>query len=385
MASVLCSQVRAYLGAVSSGQHPTPDSDLWKSLLAHGVVSGTPGDTTVTPVGVHVLRELSLRAYRTDSMPLETVAQHLDRVLTDLDHVARTAEYFLAELGPVTPPEVTPLLRPVAVSLANRRGSPEELAEEFRNAWGSVEVMGGAASDRLLAAELLNASDADIESVYAPMMVTVTKVRDKFGPKAPAVSVAALLNLHLKPDGTAALSEYYTLQPSVGSHKAAALLAALAGPPATALARRNVLLKAISGGAPSPSPDAQLAASYLAAVGADPVAIAPRVAQLQAGLAKRFPQPLAASAILADVTALAPTEIVDWIDKAESLLRSRKMAPTPGELSALATIMVHDLPPDEFSTTLGSRPSHAPVISLPALTALHSWVYRPLVKLSATA
>ncbi|MCI4331882.1 MAG: hypothetical protein L3K19_08595, partial [Thermoplasmata archaeon] len=195
MANVNCGQVRAYLSGLMAGTPVLPDPGVWDTLLAHGAVTGSASAPELTPVGRHVLSELQIRASRVDAMPLDVVAGQLGRVLEDLDHVARTAEYFLAELGPLTPPDAIVLLRPVAVALANRRETPEELAQEFRNTWGSVEVMGGHAADRLLAAELLTASSAPIETMYAPMMNTVSKIREAVGNGTPAVATAAILHI----------------------------------------------------------------------------------------------------------------------------------------------------------------------------------------------
>ncbi|HKV90790.1 MAG TPA: hypothetical protein VJQ43_06315, partial [Thermoplasmata archaeon] len=156
--------VRTYLSSLASGR---PDSrappEVWESLVRNGAVEGSPDSPTLTDVGRHVLSELEVRASRTDPLPLDSVAQQLNRVGADLENVAKSASYFLAELGPVVPIEALPLLRMVAVGLANRRETPEEIAEAFRNIWGSVEVMGGDARDRLLAAELLDAEGASIE------------------------------------------------------------------------------------------------------------------------------------------------------------------------------------------------------------------------------
>ena len=145
------------------------------------------GDTAtaqLTEVGAHVLQELELRASRVDGMALDEFAGQLGRVYSDLDSVAHTSEYFLADLGPIVPPEALSRLRPVGRT-GQPAETPEELAQEFRAIWGGTEVMGGDARDRLMAAELLHAAQASMEEIYSPMMTTSITVRETAGPRAP--------------------------------------------------------------------------------------------------------------------------------------------------------------------------------------------------------
>lgn len=378
MADPPCRDVRAYMSALASAASPgAPPAGVWEALSLHGAVEGSPDRPTLTAVGRHVLGELEVRADRTDPLPLSTVAQMLSRLLVEFDEVAKTAEYFLTDLGPVTPPEAVPLLRPVALGLANRRESPEDLAEEFRNVWGGVEVMGGGARDRLLAAELLNASSADMGKVYAPIMSTTEKIRAKAGPKVSAVTAAAILHLTAGMDAAVPLETFLELRPKSGSDEAAALLAALATDPGSALHRRDTLLEAL--GANPGSVDARHAATYLAAIGAEGEAVT-RTRALASALAPRLTEPLTAASLLSGHGRLSARESLDWVDKATEILSGRQLAPNRPELVALAVALVHGLPDSEFAapSAAGNRPAPAPA-SLPALTAIHAWMYRPLV------
>jgi hypothetical protein len=371
--TVTCGQVRAYLSGLVNGRPVVPDPGVWDSLLAHGAVSGSASAPQATAVGRHVLTELEIRSSRVDSLSLDVVAGQLSRVLEDLDHVARTAEYFLAELGPLTPPEAIALLRPVAVALANRRETPEELAQEFRNTWGSVEVMGGYAADRLLAAELLTAASAPMEKIYAPLMTTATLVRQAVGDQTPAVATAAILHLWPLRTEPVDLAPYLALRAPTGSEQGAALLAGSGGAGSVGLRDRH--LAALGG--PAGSKDHQLAATYLATVGADPTRSAPRVAEIARGLAATLPHPITAAAVLSDLDTLSPAEVLNWVEKATDIVRNHTLAPTPAELTALAAALVHGLPRHEFDERLGTGPDEA--VPIPALVALYSWVYRPLV------
>ncbi|MCI4368237.1 MAG: hypothetical protein L3K09_01555 [Thermoplasmata archaeon] len=368
-------KVRTYLSSLSSGAPNSPDPEVWRTLEGHGAITGTPSQPEMTPVGRHVLRELEARASRTDTLSLDVVAEELTRVLQDIDHVAKTAEYFLAELGPVTPPEAIALLRPVVVSLANRRETPEELTREFSDVWGTVEVMGGEASDRLLAAELLLASSASIEKVFAPMMLTAERIRAKLGAGQPSVSIAAILHLGPGAEARVPFDAFLELREEGGRDEAAALLAAFLPDPSEAARRRKVLATALGG----PSQDATLAASYLIASGANETQAIPRVRAISQGLVDAFASPLTPAAVLASRTTLDPGELLNWLEKATEIVRARRLAPTVPELSALGLAIVHGLPDSEFTDASGSRPVGATRVSLPALVALHAWIYRPLV------
>ncbi len=331
----------------------------------------------MTAVGAHVLQELEIRASRVDSLSLDDFATQLGRVMADLDSVAHTAEYFLAELGPVTPPEALPRLRPVAVGLANRRETPEELAREFRAIWGGVEVMGGDSRDRLMAAELLHSTQAAMEEVYSPMMTTSITVREMAGPQAPAVTIAALLQLNLLPTGKPPLAENQTLRKSSTTEEGAAMLASTGRDVPSLLAERQRWI-ALLGGTTAPNPDLQVAAGYLTVVGADPATHLPRVQALAAGLRGRLPASSEVMAeILATATWLEPPEILDWVAKATDIARARKLAPTPGELVILGISMVMGLRPGEFSGTSGG-PERPALASMANLVALNAWAYARL-------
>lgn len=381
MPGVACGRVRAVLAEAATG-HALASDDAWETLLSHGAVEGSASSPQITAVGRHVLAELEVRASRTDALPLDVVANQLSRVHADLDQVAKTAEYFLAELGPVTPPEAVPLLRPVAVGLANRRETPEELAAEFRNLWGSVEVMGGDSRDRLLAAELLNASDASMEKVYAPLMVLTSKIRERFGPTQPAVAPAALLQLHPGPSGEPALEAFIALRGAGLGAEEAGLLAGIGGSATDTLARRQAVLTLLTDTGAS-ADSARYAASLLVTTAPEPARLLPRIQELTTLLTGRIPAPITASALLSTMEWLEPKEIVDWVEKAIGILRTRRIAPTDPELAALGVALVHGLPHSEF---VDSSAAESPPRSMTAgLLTLHAWIYRPLVRAASNS
>jgi hypothetical protein len=375
MAPVTAGAVRTYLAQLESGTPGASTSrEVWDQLVANGAITGEPANAALTDIGRHVLRELSVRASRTDALPLNDVAEQLGRVGADLENVAKSASYFLAELGPVVPIEALPLLRMVAVGLANRRETPGELAEEFRNAWGSTEVMGGDAQDRLLGAELLNAESADMETLYAPMMRTTEAVRGRAGPHEPAVTVAAILHLAAGPGRAPALEAFTALRGQAGGDEAAALLAATGKSPEEAIAARERWRAQLP---PLDALDAQLAATYLVAENTSRADVAARLAALAPLLASRYSRPGVAAALLATSASIEPAELMDWLDKAAAVVRARKIAPTDRELDALALAIVHGLPASEFVRSGGPVPvveeTSAPLV------ALHAWLYRPIV------
>ncbi|MCI4351704.1 MAG: hypothetical protein L3K15_09380 [Thermoplasmata archaeon] len=380
MRDVSCGEVRTYLEALASGGHPTPDPDVWASLLTNTAVTGSPTQPELTPVGRHVIEELAVIGYRVDPLPLNQVSERLGRLLSDLDGVAKTAEYFLAELGPVAPTEALPLLRPVAIDLANRRETPEELAKEFRNAWGSVEVLGGDPRDRLLAAQLLHDSDVAVGTVYAPMMNTINRVREIAGPSSPAVSVAALLHLAPAPGGSPSLDSFVRWRNATKvSDEAAALLASMFPDLEAALARREALRRLLDPA--GKSADAMFAASVLTAVRAQPEDKGPRTLALAAALGTRFAHPLTPAALLSLRSTLEPPELVHWVDLASNYAKARKLAPTTAELNALGLALVFGLPRAhlEFDPAMAATaPTMSRVEKLAGTVAFTAWIYRPL-------
>lgn len=381
MGSPTCQEVRSYLASLSGkGPAVRPSPDTWSTLASHGAVAGTPEAPSLTPVGQHVLAELEVRAYRTDALSLDRVAEDLTRLLTEIDGLAKTAEYFLADLGPVVPPAAVSLVRPLAVCLANRRETPEELAEQFRQVWGGVEVMGGDPRDRLLAAELLHATGANMEQLYSPIMNTTERIREKIGSERPSLAPAAMLQVAAGAETPAPLEGFLAIRAPAGSEEAAAMLAA-AGDAAAMLARRDDFARRLSAGA-SPNRDAMNAATLLVADHV-PEAVLPRTVALSARLGSTVVSPLTSAALLAGHGTLTPEELVDWHAKARGMLRNHGLAPTDRELGALGTALLYGLPERELIAPAPvENRAAAPPASLPALTAIYSWLYRPLVETS---
>lgn len=377
MPEVPCRRVRAVLADAAASRAVSPDEPAWELLRDRGAVSGTPDAPELTAIGRHVLSELEVRSDRVDDLSLEVVAEQLARVTGDLDAVAKTAEYFLADLGALTPPEAMPLLRPVAVELANRRETPEELAEEFRNVWGAVEVMGGDARDRLLAAELLTASDAPMESLYAPLMTTTARLRERFGAREAAVTAAALLHLHPDATGLPALEAYAALRGARLSAEEAGLLAGTGEAPAALVARREAFRAALS--APELRGDDRTTTATFLTATLDPGATVSvdRLVDLARRLVPHAGGRLGPAALLSALPGLSPSEIANWVEKAGGIARARRLAPSDAELGALGVALVHGLPSSELTgvTPLPVPPRHRSA----AILLAHAWIYRSLI------
>ena len=381
-----CGEVRTYLAGLDAGTPSQPDPDVWQSMVSHGAVTGPTTGPELTAVGHHVLEELSILGYRADRLSLTMVSERLGRLLSDMDGVAKTAEYFLAELGPVAPAEALPLLRPLAIDLANRRETPEDLAVEFRNTWGSVEVLGGDPRDRLVAGQLLHDSEVAVETVYAPLMNTINRVREIAGPNSSASTVAALLHLTPSSTGAPALDSFVKWRAATrASDEAAALLAGVFPDVGPALGRREALRKLLD---PSGnSNDAMLAASLITAVRPNPEEKGPRCLELAQALGSRFARPLTPASLLTLRSTLEPAELVHWVDLAAGYAKARQLAPTTAELNALGLALVFGVPRDhlEFDPAMAAT---APVVSrverMAATVALTVWIYRPLISTAAT-
>ncbi len=374
MPEVTCGDARAVLEAVSAGR-PVPASDAWKVLFERRAIAGAPDAASLTDIGRHVLGELALRAYRCDGWPLDRLAEHEALVLGDLDATAHAAEYFLSDLGPVVPDTALPFLRVVSTGLANRRESPEELAERFRNVWGMLEVMQGDPRDRLLAVELLMASGASMSQIYSPMVVTVEALRAAGAVRA--VGAAAVLHLEGPGASSDPVARWKAARQMVPSDEAAALLATVLDQPAQKAAfdafRARFDREADIGGKIS-------AAIYLASQGDRPDGLVDRVLETARRLKGRNLRPLLTAALLASEHPLAAGELIDWVDKASDLAARRQLAVDPAELHALGIALVEGLPRTLFSTEgAPAGPPPGPLGEASTLLAMHAWIYRPIL------
>lgn len=369
--SPTCAEVRQYLKRLAAGNEPPASPLVFGVLAPQHALAGSVERPELTTIGQQVLRELELRAYRTDPLPLETVANEIGKAVGTLGAIADNAEYFLAELGSVPPARVVPFLRIAAASLACRPETPEDLVEEFKNAWGSMEVLGGSDADRLLAAELVAASGVAQESFYSPMMGTVDRLRAA-GCRS-ALATAALLHLHPRFTMVPPIDAWVAARRRVGSDEEAALVAATDDP-----AGRLDLWEAWRHSLSGTDSDRGRTAAYLAAEGMPVELNLPRVREGMALVEPSFGLPALASSLAAVALPYRPAEVVDWLTKATQVATSRQLAPSRGELSVLGLAFLRGIRPAG-----AAGPSPAPVDpsalvgdGLPAHVALHAWLYR---------
>lgn len=358
---------------------------MWNSLVTHRAVEGSPDAPSLTAIGRHLLSELTVRASRIDATPLEVAAADLERVVREIDRAAKTAEYFLAELGPVTPQEIVSYLRPVSVELANQRETADQLAEEFRNVWGSVEVTGGGARDRLLAAELIGTVGASLETMLAPFMQLAQRIRDATGGRGTSVAPAALLQMLADVDRRPVPFDVYAKLTQLGlTAEESALLAGLSDDAGAIAAQRAELIAALAGGGLATERVGHAASVVLALGIAQPSSIQ-RVRRLAGVLAARLPDPMTAGAALASIDFLEPDELANWVDKATGMARQRQLAPTEPELCALAVGIVLGLRRADFMGADASGPAPAaPARHRCAIVlALDAWLYRLLIEPTA--
>lgn len=373
MSSITCQEARTLLQAASTGSPVVPGA-AWNELSGRRAVEGSADHPALTAIGRHVLDELDMRAYRCDAWPLDRLADELTRVLGDLERTAKDAQYFMSDLGPITPADAVPYLRIVSVGLANRRETPEDLAERFRQVWGMLEVMGGDARDRLVGTEILVAASASMSQLYAPMMTTVETLRSLGASRA--VAAAAILHLENPEGRSPAIERWKTARAAVPTDEAAALLATVMGDPEQHRdfdAFRAMLAKEANMGGKNS------AAIYLASQSVDPSAGIDRVLETARLLANRTRRPLLSAALLTAEHPLSPAEIGDWVQKAADAAARCQLASQPEEFLALGIALVEGLPRSTFGADPEAQSATNLLADAATLLALHAWVYRPIL------
>lgn len=369
-----CAQTLDLLTAASAGR-AVADTSSFEELRRRQAVGGSPAQPQVTPIGQHVLQELRLRSYRCATWPVDTLSEELSKVLREIETIARNAQYFLSDLGPITPAEALPYLRIVSVGLANRRETPEEVAERFRNVWGMVEVMGSDARDRLLAAELLTGARVPMDSLYTPM-VTVAEELKALGANRPVAAAALLQMGNPAPPPKQALADWKGARQSVPTDEAAALLARVRTDASAGRTFDSARAAFESAGGLGGKISASV---YLAAVGADAATTAPRATEVAKILPKTLRRPLLGGALLAAAQPLAPPELLDWLVKASAAAQRCQLASQPPEFDALGIALVEGLPTDTFRGVPRASHPMSPLGEAATLLALHAWIYRPLL------
>lgn len=321
----------------------------------------------MTSEAERVLHELEVRADRIDSRPLDAIAEELGTTLASLDTAAERAEYFIAELGPVPPVEVLPYLRVVAASLACRPEPPDDLVEEFKNAWGSMEVLGGTPDDRLLAAELIASSGVDQGSFYSPMMNVVDRLRSD-GCSMP-LATGVLLELRPSSENGRQVEAWAATRRRTGSDVAAALVTGI-GPIEGAVAGWEAWTRVLD----VESTRHPVAAAYLASRGPPTPELVRRVRDVAVRLRASFGNATLAAALLTSLLPYSTSEVADWLDKAVQFATARQLAPVPAELSVIGLALLRGgtFPevPSMALTETGGDPG------LAAHVALHAGLFR---------
>jgi hypothetical protein len=384
MPGVTCQEARQLLRSAASGRSVSGPSPAWTALERLGALAGTPEHPSLTPAGEQGLRELDLRAYRADAWPLDTVLMESQRVAASIEEAARIAALFLNDLGPIVPPESLPYVRVVATGLANRRGEPGELAGQFRQVWGMVEVMGGDARDRLLAAELFQATGASMTEVYAQVVNTSEQLTE-WGAAWPMSSAAVMhIDPHRVPHPP--LHGWQEARKTMPSDDMASLLAMVSLEPSGRRrfeAFRDLFAKdpGISG---QYSEARRLStALYLAAIGADPAEGIARISKTASLLSSEAGRPLLLAAILTHGAALgnlAPEELVEWVHHAAAAANRAQLAATDAEFEALGVAIVEGLPADVFANPPSGGHLPNPFADAVTLLALHAWIYRGILE-----
>ena len=368
-----CARARRYLEDLTRGSASDDTGELWGALAPHGAVAGSKEAPTITEVGRQVLRELELRAYRVDERPLARVALEIGEAMAGLSRLADRAEYFIAELGPVPPVQSLPRVRIVASCLASRPESSEDLVENFKNAWGSMEVLGASPFDRLLAAHLVAASGVPQESFYAALSTTVDRLQAE-GCQSP-LSTSALLHLFPATTLTPPVPAWKEARKRMRSDLEAAMVAS--GPhAANALARWDRIRARLKGS----DRETSRAATYLVAREEDDPNLIDHIVSIAKELEGRWKEPLLVGALLRRRSEFSVAELLDWLSKSEKVAQSRQLAPTRQELDVISLAFVQAL---VSSPSVGGKTPPA-IPSLAAHVALHAWMYGDVTKSPGT-
>lgn len=371
MAGPRAGEVREYLAAVRNGTGGDPA--LFALLAERGAVTGSPTLPSLTGVGQHVLEELSLRASRTDGMELDRLSLQMGEVMAQLDQIARSGEQFLGDVGPLVPTEILPLLRPVAIGLANRGLAPEELAERFRSTWAMAEAMPGDPADRLLGAELLAHAAASTYQLLGPIMRTADALGSEPIRATRPVSVATFLHLYPAPRAEAPVTVWQRWRATAGSEEGAALLAAANATPERFAAFRAELTRL---GAKA-GPDIHHAAALLLTASPQREPDFAEIGALAALWPIRPRFPLLTSAVLRSRHPGIPAaELADWVRKASVIAAQRRFATTPEDLQSIGFALVQSLSPECFGEAgCPTEPGEEPGL-LPGVLAAHAWIHR---------
>jgi hypothetical protein len=229
----------------------------------------------------------------------------------------------------------------VGIGLGKLQGDPEQLEERFMAAYNSLQRYNSDVLNKLMAAEIMTATNADFVALSSSLEDLEKRLRESaYVPEEQSIAIAAML-LYGGADTEATITRLVNFSGLTESKEAAAILAVTNLPEEGLEGKFRGYKEMFDDWGYSTSDDTDLAAAYLSISPLVANDIKEKMNTIVDALKSDLQYPLVAATILTSMSTLEATEALDLMEKGVTILQAYATNLGRSELVSLAVRMVH--------------------------------------------
>jgi hypothetical protein len=230
----------------------------------------------------------------------------------------------------------------VGIGLAKLQGDQQQILQRFVSAFNSLQNYKSNIWSKLLAAEIIAATNADFTSLSDELSDLDNQLRTQAHvPEEQSVGIAATLLYGSASDTMTTFSRFVDFSKITESQEAAAILSITTTAVQDLTDKFHSYKDLFNDWGYSTSDDTDLAASYLAISPLVANDVKDRMNTIVDAIRNDLAYPLVAAAILTSMSSLAPAEVIDLMEKGVAILQSYIPNLGRSELVSLSVRMVH--------------------------------------------
>ncbi len=304
------------------------------------------GDSYVslTESGLSTMKDLGIRIYRASDMEFPAYVQQMNLTISELDGIASRAAQFYNYIYSAVSDTDTSHIWSTAVGLAKIQGDTAALANRFISSYNSIDSISHNVENRLMAAEVLTCSGADLSSSLPALEELDHELRHKADvPKELSAGITSILFFGRRYDGTFPLDTFSDFRQITGSYESAAVMSVVNAPPDDIKKKFMSAKTLFSSWGFQVSEDTELSAAYLSVSDIPPEGLQTKLSIITEGLKHYLEYPLVAAAILASIPVMEANETLNLLEKSYSIIGTRAGGLEQSELIALGVRMIHGI------------------------------------------
>ena len=316
---------------------------------------------SLTGLGSVVLNDLNVRNYRVADEEFSDFLTEIKATYAELRSITDKAASYVTLLKPSIPNiesveyskndnddlghpmvQAPSLLWSISIGLAKLQGDTNQIGERFIQALNVLQNFDSTTPNKLMAAEIMTAaSGQDLQSLESVLKSLDQQLRDQDVPKELSVGVAATIMAGRMYDGTYPTDRFIQFKQLTSSYEAASILAVMNLAYGDLSAKFQSFRSMFTSWGYMTSEDTEISSAFLAIGELNADEVEEKLKYIVEQLKNYLEYPLVAAAILASIPVFESHEVLDWMEKAVTLLSGYATGLERSELVALAVRMIH--------------------------------------------